>query len=66
MIEIEIEIGKLPKIDFDHDFDFDFDDSWPTLEVPLEHAAIYSFEIQIFCREQNGPSPVRIAFLGCD
>ncbi|WP_028573311.1 hypothetical protein [Desulfonatronum lacustre] len=28
-IEIAIEIGKLPEIDFDHDFDFD--DYWPTL-----------------------------------
>ncbi len=24
-IEIAIEIGKLPEIDFDHDFDFDTD-----------------------------------------
>ncbi len=24
-IEIAIEIGKLPEIDFDHDFDFDID-----------------------------------------
>jgi hypothetical protein len=25
LIEIVIEIGKLPEIDFDHDFDFDYD-----------------------------------------
>jgi hypothetical protein len=28
-IEIAIEIGKLPEIDFDHDFDFDTDSERP-------------------------------------
>jgi len=28
-IEIAIEIGKLPEIDFDHDFDHDFDTELP-------------------------------------
>ncbi len=31
-IEIAIEIGKLPEIDFDHDFDFDLDSERPECE----------------------------------
>jgi hypothetical protein len=31
-IEIAIEIGKLPEIDFDHDFDFDIDTELPRFE----------------------------------
>ncbi len=31
-IEIAIEIGKLPEIDFDHDFDFDSDSERPWFE----------------------------------
>jgi hypothetical protein len=31
-IEIAIEIGKLPEIDFDHDFDFDIDTDLPRFE----------------------------------
>jgi hypothetical protein len=31
-IEIAIEIGKLPEIDFDHDFDFDIDTELPEFE----------------------------------
>ncbi|PTN36788.1 hypothetical protein C6366_09095 [Desulfonatronum sp. SC1] len=31
-IEIAIEIGKLPEIDFDHDFDFDTDLELPRFE----------------------------------
>ncbi len=31
-IAIEIEIGKLLKIDFDHDFDFDIDPEIPQFE----------------------------------
>jgi hypothetical protein len=31
-IEIAIEIGKLPEIDFDHDFDFDADSKRPWFE----------------------------------
>jgi hypothetical protein len=29
---IDIEIGKLPEIDFDHDFDFDTDTDHPRFE----------------------------------
>jgi hypothetical protein len=34
-IEIAIEIGKLPGVDFDHDFDFDSDSELPRFENKL-------------------------------
>jgi hypothetical protein len=34
-IEIVIEIGKLPGVDFDHDFDFDTDSELPRFENKL-------------------------------
>jgi hypothetical protein len=34
-IEIAIEIGKLPGVDFDHDFDFDSDSELPWFENKL-------------------------------
>jgi hypothetical protein len=34
-IEIAIEIGKLPRLDFDHDFDFDTDSELPRFENKL-------------------------------
>ena len=42
-IEIGIEIGKLPEIDFDHDFDFDTDPEHPWFEnkIALGPAAIW-------------------------
>jgi hypothetical protein len=39
-IEIAIEIGKLPGLDFDHDFDFDTDSELPRFKNKLALCAM--------------------------
>jgi hypothetical protein len=54
-IEIAIEIGTLPEIDFDHDFDFD--ELCPTLGIPREQPPTYRSEIMKIFQRKKRPCP---------
>jgi hypothetical protein len=47
-IEIAIEIGKLPGVDFDHDFDFDSDSELPRFENKLALYQQIRFDLELF------------------